>query len=317
MKTILVVVVMGLLIGSTARAQTDATLWVTPWLENSHADVSGQAMIFNQGHTDANGKFGLGIYQSQGRARIDPANADSPVFGYDVTYLDIDSNDPRLPERLTNQRLAAGAHLGELDKWNFALVGGIGFASSNAYHDGQAWYGFGTLIATYDDSPTTSWTVALNYDGNRSVLPDIPLPGVAWTNRTNPKLTYSLGIPSSWVFWKPCEQFTLAANYAIPYTVNLTATVPIVKEVRLYAGFYNSLQAFHPDDSRGGDRIFFQQRRAEAGVTWVPCENFDLTVAGGWAFDQHFSRGYQTLNPHDQFDVSDEPYLRVKLNFTF
>ena len=61
----------------------------------------------------------------------------------------------------------------------------------------------------------------------------------------------------------------------------------------------------------------FQQRRAEVGLRWEPRKDFLFSVAGGYAFGQEFSTGFDARDTDLVADVSDEPYLRFGVDIRF
>ena len=71
------------------------------------------------------------------------------------------------------------------------------------------------------------------------------------------------------------------------------------------------------------DRLLFQQKRAELGVTLrvreagIADPDFELTVAAGYAWDGEFSVGFDTSNSTLLTDVSDTPYIRFSLSARF
>ena len=303
---------------AAAWAQAGPALILKPWRGEQYTETKVTSMIFASSETETvNGDFDLRLYEGAGRARFDNTTDHGLAIGFDLIYMDIDSNDPRLPDQLSQQRLGAGLRLGEWEDWVFDIVAGVGFAGDSPYGDGDAWYGHATGVATYKVDEKTSWVVMLNYDGNRAIFPDIPLPAVAYRVQHSETLVYQIGLPVSTLYWRPYDPLVINATFAPPYNINLQVFFFVSREWRLFAAFKNEFNAFHVDGSYENDRLFFQQRRAEGGIKWVPCNHIDFEVAGGFAFDQEFSTGYHALDTNDEFEVDDTPYIRAAVKVKF
>jgi len=312
----LIVATLGLFT-AVASAQTGSALVIVPWQTNMHAEANGSVTVFGDGESDRGFDVDLIIAESTGRVRL-PDDADLRLsFGYDVTYIDIEGNDPRLPDRLTDQSVGAGWRIGEWDGWAIDVTAGVGFASDSPYDDGEAYYGMASVVGTKQLDEKSTLRLAIDWDGNRSVFPDVPLPAVLYTRVENEQLTWGLGVPYSMIVWRPTDQFVISGQYFIPFNGAVRAEYFFVKELSVFGSFSSRVERFHVQDGRDNDHLMFRQRRLEAGVTWAPCENFDLTVAGGWAFDQEFSRGWHAISDTDDFDIDDEPYVRFGVTGRF
>src|SRR5690606_5481587 len=99
------------------------------------------------------------------------------------------------------------------EQWKVGAVVGGGFAGSNAYGDSDAYYAVAELLVDYEIADDRGWVFMLGYNGNRSFLPDVPLPALMYYDRTNPDLEYALGVPVTTVRWRPADRWTLTARY--------------------------------------------------------------------------------------------------------
>ena len=84
----------------------------------------------------------------------------------------------------------------------------------------------------------------------------------------------------------------------------------VIEPVTIYGSFHSETRAFHIVGDDDHKRIFFQQRVAEIGVRWRPCPTCERFVAGGYAFSQEFSRGWDTRDTDEVREISDEPFVR-------
>ena len=300
-----------------ARAQTGAALMIQPWRGDTLVELRGGALIMGDGSSENGTDVDLTFYGSTGRARL---GADAPLpmaFGYDLIYIDIGGNDPRLPDRMTDQSLGVGATVGEWSGWKFDVTAGVGYASDAVYNDGDGWYGKAAVVGTTKLDENTTLRIAVDWDGNRLLLPDLPLPFVQYQRVESEQFMWSVGFPYSSIRWKPIDKLTIEAFYLLPIDARATVTYDLLEQLSLFASFYNEAGRFHISDSRENDYHMFRQRRLEGGLTWKPCEYVDFTFAGGYAFEQIFSRGYHVLNDTDRFHLDDQAYIRVGVSARF
>ena len=185
------------------------------------------------------------------------------------------------------------------------------------FNDGNAWYAKSTFIVGKELDKTSNIVFGLDYNGNRTVYPDIPLPGFAYTKRMDPTLLAVVGFPYNSVLWEPDEHFRVEGGYTFPDIYHVTVSYAPIKPVRLFADFNNALMAFHVDDLPGHRRLFFSQRRVEVGVRWQPYDLLGVVAAAGYAFGQKFNTGWDSRDLSSVTGVSDEPYLRVALEWKY
>jgi hypothetical protein len=317
MKHLLTIVSISLLAATVASAQTGSALVIQPWYPDMLVEAGGSVTVFDDGQSEQGFDVDLIMVESAGRARL-PEDADLRLsFGYDLTYIDIDGNDPRLPGQLTDQSVGFGLRVGEYEGWTIDVTGGVGFAGDSAYDDSDAWYGMASVVGTTQIDDRSTLQIAIDWDGNRAAFPDVPLPAIIFTRVENEQFTWSAGVPFSMVVWKPTEQLIITGRYVLPFNGSVKVEYFIIKELSLFGSFDTHTGRFHIDDSRDNDHLMFRQRRLEGGLTWKACANFEATVAGGWAFDQEFSRGWHAIDDTDEFELDDEPYFRIGITGRF
>src|SRR5687767_7241930 len=92
------------LTAANALAQSGPSLLIKPWPKEQFIESSTDALFFfDSTIKDNGGEYNLRTYESIGRIRLLPGNIASPRIGYEITYLDINSDDPRLPRHLSDQ----------------------------------------------------------------------------------------------------------------------------------------------------------------------------------------------------------------------
>jgi hypothetical protein len=154
-------------------------------------------------------------------------------------------------------------------------------------------------------------SIIASYDGNRSLLPDIPLPGVAYTVIEDETLMWTAGLPFSSLSWRPDDHWTIEIAFALLYNFDAYVNYKIVDEFHLFGRFNSRLWAFQQDGLRAHDRMLFTQRRVELGARVVPCDFFEVEVAGGYAFGQETNFGFDVRQHDNGTDFDDTFYVRV------
>lgn len=302
-----------------SRAQTGPALLLKPWDKDERFEAGANGMFVEEGHTKKeDADFRLGIYESEGRFRLMPGELASPRIGYSFSWFEVHSDSVRLPDQLVNQSVSVAMPVGMYDGWIFGLSLGLGYAGTAPFGDGDAWYGKGTFVAFREIDKTSAIAFVLDYDGNRTVLPDVPLPGFAYIKQLDPNVKLTLGLPVSSVEWKPAEHLELSLEYRLPYDVSARVGYEFTPGITAYGLLGQRNDAWHWDELKNNnDRLFFQQRRAEVGVTWAPCKNTNLTAAVGYAWGGEFTRGFDTRDDDLVTKISDAPYARVEFQLHF
>jgi hypothetical protein len=333
-----------LLLSLPALAQTSVDLMLKPFSEKTPIEVNAAGAILASGHTDnAGADYQLSLLDLTARYRFAPDQRIDPRIGVAATYLNFDSKDPAIPGGLLDASVAVGFGVYE-DKssgWQAGLTIGMGYAGStgsdrdNLFSDGNAWYGKASLLVGKHLNKTDSLLFIVDYDGNRTYKPDIPFPGIAYQKLIfgnpdpqregepgpfQPQLLLTLGVPYAALHWEPVEHLTIDVSYLIPDTFSARVDYDLVPRGKL--GVFGSLDSrrngFHSNELRhGDDRILFYQQRAEVGLRWTPAPKVNLLLAGGYAFGQELTTGFDTSNDRKLADLGDRPYVRVGLEVGF
>jgi hypothetical protein len=304
-------------------AQTAALMLVNPWEADRAADFQADGWGQSVGRADQSGMdVRLSRYQAAGRWRLDPADTLSPTAAISAHRLDISSSDPALPQRLVDVSVAGSMVFDVEPDTTLQVILGGGYAGDNAFGDGRAYYALADLVLTRSLGQGRGYMLILDYDGNRTIVPDVPLPGYVYYDRLDAQTTYTLGFPSSSITWKPNDRTTLRATYLIPTTVKGIVEYEVAQPWSVYASFDSSLNAYKLDTDGPNRRLLFAQQRIEAGAVWRGRQGggfpgVEVRAAFGYAFDQQFTRGFDVKDDQTVRDISDEPYVRVALTMGF
>lgn len=319
------------LTAAPARAQSDPRIFL-PFDNDQRVDLSLDAFVFSQGNAEAGGYLvdrdadnsiddaSTTLTMFEGRGRVGLDQGDAPIrIGFDATHIDLGISNPELSGdlELIDHAAVVGFPLGEYEEIQVAALVGVGFAGDDAYGNSNAWYAKADLIFNYVTDEVSSVQLILDYNGNRTIFPDLPLPAIAYTHIKDEQLTYTIGIPYSSIHWEPADRLAIDIRFTLPYNFDVSAEYELFEGVFVYGAFDNRRKAFHIDGDDRHRRYFFIQRRLEAGVRWQPVEQVEVRVGGGWAFDQEFRRGFDGLDDDELFEMSDEPYLRIGGSLSF
>lgn len=307
------------LLAGRAGAQTGAALILKPFPKEQALESSAEGLFLNGGHTQrSNDSFQLSSYNTAGRIRIQPGELTSPRIGFDFSFLDLDTSNSALPRQLVDQSIAIARPIGKFGDWIVGLSIGVGYAGPTPFGDGNAWYGKSTLAVFRELSDTSAIVFGLDYDRNRTFLPDIPLPGVAYTRRIDPTLLVVVGLPLTSLEWKPDDRLRVELSYYPLDEFEATVGYRLIDHLELFGSIQRYRHGFFIDGLNDNkDRLLFEQRRAEVGLSWQPRDQFRLSVAGGYAWGGEFSTGFDQRETRLVADISDEPYVRAALEMRF
>jgi len=303
---------------STSHAQSGAALTEKPWQSNdTQYEIDGEASWFDTADIDGTAQdLDLLRYDSAGRVRRAIGDDQELSFGYDALYLDLDTADAALPERLVDVSGSMGWSRRFDEGRRFAIVGGMGYAGNTPFAEGDAVYFLGDLIYDMPLDRKSKLTFTLNYNGNRTIWPDIPLPLVSYSRRVSDELRYTIGVPFSTVVWQPTDRFTLTGFLTPALNLDVRADYELADQWTVFGQLDNRTSAFVVDGNEDR-RLFFEQRRLEGGVRYDASDKVELVLAGGYAFSQDFERGWDVRDTSNVRDVDDTPYLRASVRFAF
>lgn len=266
--------------------------------------------------------FRINQYRAEGRLRLTPGESEEgiaraqPRAGFAYNQIQIQSSDPRVPDSMLDASVAVGMGVLAVDGWLGGVTLGYGYAAADGNDDANASYVQANFaVGKTFSNGVDSFGVVINYDGNRSILPDWPLPGFQYRKRLDDEFILSLGFPYSGLEWRPNERFTLTVQYSIPDTFTARADYDLVAGVGLYGSFERSTLATHWDELEAGHhRVFFRQSLVEGGLAWdIDKDKLRAIGAVGYAFEQEFDTGFDTRDLEDLAEVDDNVYLRAAL----
>jgi len=307
-------------LAAAAHAQTSAGLATQPWLprEDPARVETTTGGLWQSTESDGTGED-VDIFEARtvGRVRLPGDVRMPPAIGWRYETIRIDTDDTALPSRLEEFVAAVGTPVGQWDGWGLGVTAGVGFSGDQAFADEDAWYGVASFSARKKVGERSSWMVVVDYNGNRTFLPDIPIPAIAYQNAENLKFRYVIGIPFSSVYWEPDDHWYLDASYFPVFRGQAEIGYRINDAWTIAANYTSDTRAYHLDGDDENRRLFFEQQRLSIGAKWKPDRDLELGLAAGYAFGQEFSRGWDARDLDTVRELESAPFLSFALNWRF
>lgn len=302
-----------------ATAQTGPSLLIDPWSSDPQwASTTDELVFINGGHDKRSDRdMDIFYWDSEGRIKFDRENA-SPDFwlGYRILTMDVSSGVRGLPDNLNDVSLVGAFKIGECEDWVFSGMVGMGSANDGHFSNEYGLYAIANLNATRTLNERSKLHIGVNYHGNRTFLPDVPLPYAMYETKVNDELSVRLGLPGSGVVWRPLEPLVLRAEWKVPFTFNAQAAWWFSEKQSVFLEYKRSYDAFYIDGAER-NRLFYDSNRVAAGVRVIFGDLLDATMGLGYAFDQEFARGYDVRDTRTFVEPSDEVFLFFMLQGIF
>ncbi len=318
-------------------AQTGPTLLLDPFRRDDQIEINSEWLIGTPTTTNNGFDFRIDQIRFEGRVRLTPGESDEglaraqPRAGYALTAFQLDSDDPNVPRRIGDGSVGVGMGILAVDGWLGGVTVGIGYASASGGgdeaandvapflpEDGNAPYAQANFAVGKTFESGDSFGLVLSFDGNRTILPDVPLPGFQYRRELNDNFSLAVGFPFSGFEWEPTDRLSIDIQLALPSAVSGSIEYDIARvwdrPLELYGSISSRTVAASWDELRAGDRVFFSQNLAEVGLAIEPgktIEEFRFVLAGGWAFDRRIEEGWDTRDVDLLAEIDDGAYVRA------
>lgn len=306
---------------SPALAQTDESLLLSPWEEGQRIEASGSVVWMPR--SAPAGSVGLSTLMdttSQGRIRLSEEHELNPTIGYEFTRLQIRDRLGRIPSGLIDASVAAATPLfafGDSDSWFLAVGAGVGYAGDEPLGNGDAWYGKGTLTVGTELSKNEDLVIWLDYDGNRTLFPDIPVVHAEYVREVSDEFSFIVGLPDSSLTWKPNPGLKVELSWEAPLSFGASVEQSLGGGWKLYSAYTDVTEAYHLESLRDVDRLFYESHRIEGGIKYEPREKLSISAAVGYGFGQSLRTGFSELNWQTLAHLPDRPYLSFAASIAF
>jgi len=297
------------LLASGAMAQSMARLLGEPWIDHDLLATYDHPIVEDGGHVNNDSSdTSVFAWDSFGRVRLNRQDQDSPIIGYRILTIGLGTDTTKFKSTMDEFDLAYGMYLGQVDGWKVGAMLGAGFSSTHPFVNSTGIFGIGHVTAEKPIDANNSILLAVDYEANSALLPDIPLPGFAFRHHSE-DLNITVGYPISTVAWTPTKKLLLTALYQVPYSADLDLEYSVARHFGFYSDAGNFFQGIVRSDGDITNRQFYQMSRVEAGIRVIFGRWIDSTIGIGYAFNQSISNGFDIRDIQGVGHLSNEPYV--------
>jgi len=307
--------ILGVAVATPAHAQTSSGLMLDPWLHEGFGETVDRPLYQAQAKVDDSAATTqIFWWDSVGRFRLAPSSDTDPRLGYRYLTINFDSFEPTLPDTLDELSLAFGVNFGQVQGGALSGVFGVGYSGDNLFADADGLYGIGHLLWERPLNDRDSLLLSLDYDRSGGLLPDVPLPGFAFSRRDE-SLAWSVGFPRSSFEWDLTPDLTLSARYAVPLTADARLEQRLGGGISVYGAYSSFLNGFFLDGEAREDRFFLQMQRVEVGLRYIDADvlgwglYLDAALSVGYVLDQSWSRGFDARSLESLGSTEATPYI--------
>jgi len=303
-------------LSAAAHADTGTALPLRRLPPGRTGELELEVRAYLQGDTDAGADFALTWTQLRSYADLGGGWRGA----LDVDRLDFDSRDPRVPAHLTDVSIAAGLRIADLgNRWELFGTLGAGHASDRTFDDDRGWYAKGSVSATRGFRKLDRLGVFLDFDGNRGLYPDVPIPGASYQWFVNEEWLLILGFPLTRVVWRPTRKLEVAAGGVAIFSGRLeaVASYAFVEEWAAFVRYATEQRPFHVEGTPRDERLAYSEMRAELGCRWRPGKELQFSLAAGFAFDRRLRQLDGDGEELSRLSTSDEAYLALDFLWRF
>lgn len=301
-----------------AMARTRADISLSPWDDDVAAQLRFEVDSYLKSKTSSGAGLNMRAFGARGRIRLAPDKGiASPKIGFQYVLLDFESTDPIIPDDLTDSSIAYAMPIAKFGEFLVEFSVGAGYAGDDPF-GGTGWYGLASVTARGWLNETNLLYLGLDYDGNRTFAPDIPMPIVLWTHIWSEKFRATFGFPFFGLVWNPNNKWEIEVEYLPPTRTVVVATYKLPGAVDLFARYRSATFGFKiRDDPRENYRTFYSEERLELGVRWNIARETNLEFVAAWVADRRFSRGYDLIDDTTTTRASRTVAFAVIYSFGF
>ncbi len=246
-----------------------------------------------------------------GTARV----ADQAYF----THAVLPDTQQRFPAELWNVQM--GGNYRHLFDNGWVAGGGVavGSASDKPFHGLDEMSVSANAALRVPSGEHNAWIFSLNMSSNSQVLPFVPIPGVAYFYAPGPSFQALLGFPFASATWRPAEDVTLQASYALLTTFHGRAYYRVTRPLSAYVGIdfdnQNWYRVGRPDVN---DRFFYYDDRLSGGLQMFLSRRAVFDLSAGYAFDRFYFEGTSSTSQNfNRLDVGDGAFVAGSFRLRF
>lgn len=112
------------------------------------------------------------------------------MLGYDTFGLSLHDEKGRVPSSLTDSSIGFATPITKVEEWFVGIGAGVGYAGDRGLGNSDSWYGKGAVTVGREFADGSALAIWVEYDGNRVLFPDMPLPGIAYADKLGESFEY-------------------------------------------------------------------------------------------------------------------------------
>jgi hypothetical protein len=246
------------------------------------------------------------------------ANAHVGVETYSTGAVLPNTGDS-FPAELWNVHVGTGyRHLFD----NGWIAGGsvsVGSASDKPFHsiDEMSVSASGSLRVPQGER--NAWLFTLSLSSNSQVLRYVPIPGVAFLYNPSSSFQAVIGFPFASVNWRPLDDLTLSASYALLTNFHLRATYRLARPLSVFAALdFNNENYYRAERIDVNQRFFYTDDQLSTGVQLALSRCAAVSLSGGYAFDRTYFEG-RNFNDRgfNRIDVGAGAFVGARLQVRY
>jgi hypothetical protein len=304
--------------GQKCRADSTQDDSLMAWADSQNAQIFNDGFLEAPSHVrNDSSNAEVGWWDTSGRLRLMDTGEYSPTLAYESFYMNLNTHSPLLPHQLNDEAVSLGTPIGQFGAWGVSIALGAGYAGNSPYNDPSAIYGLAQITALDKISPEDSLYVSLNYNGNRTLMPDVPLPSVEFEHDGS-TLQWTVGLPYESFNWQATSQLKISGEYDFITDGFADVDYAILQWLHLYTRFASDSWVFHTSYYNSDQRLFVNICRVEGGFRLYGFKNFlSIQMAGGYAFNQEFGQGFDDRDERNFAQIANAPYADIQLQLNF
>ena len=303
-------------VATTGICRADDTQYMSQnaWQPGENIETSNQGFIENNSWVrNDSSPAQISMLDFAGRLRLADTGRYSPTVAYESLYIGLGTSTPLLPRQLNDQAVSIGMPLGQFGQWGVSIALGTGYAGNSPFNDPNAIYGMARIAVQHDLWKNTELNIAIDYNGNRQFMPDVPLPAVE-IEHDQKHFHWMLGFPANSVRLRVCPRLWFNMHYYPIDSGAVDADYSLLRWLTAYTGFYTDSWAFHVSSYSSDQRLFMSQCRVQAGFKIITLRrHLSINIGGGYAFNQTFSQGFDARNQQPIAQIANAAYATVDL----
>ena len=224
------------------------------------------------------------------------------------------------PSHLHELRLGALFRHVTPDKNVVGAFASLGTADERPYSSSE---GTGLTATAFWRYPLMrdAWLFTLTYIDDAAILGGVPLPGITYEWHPDPTTTVLIGVPFTFITWKPDERTSLNASVSVFGTARVGASAAPwagAPWLHLQANLeYGAEAAKWPEELPEDERVYARAAKVGGGLgcRFGPLNNGSLT--GGWLFARKVGIGDSLFDLDEYVRPDPGPFVAANLSLGF